>query len=307
MSGPLETEGASQPVPPVPSEGVNGGGDRDLGREPRPDEPAVDRAAAFADGAPGVPPNFVFWALGAVLVLSLGGLLAEHLLSSAGLNPTPTTAPTPTTTVRETPAPTPASAAERSLNAPLASFMGLTTSHARPAPSFTLTGQTGQPVSLPLEPPRVVVLSFFDASCNDVCPVVASEIQQADADLGVQASQVEFLTVNTDPTALAQSAEAPVLTGTGLGALTNWRMLTGPLATLNSVWKSYGVSISLDPKTGLEAHNDVVDFIDPQGDLRYRATPFADESSAGTFSLPASSTSRWGQGIALYAEKLIDR
>ena len=116
------------------------------------------------------------------------------------------------------------------------------------------------------------------------------------------ASDVEFVTVNTDPTALAQSAEAPVLSKTGLGALPNWHMVTGPLATLNAVWKAYGVSISVDKKTGLEAHNDVMAFIDGRGDLRYRATPFADESTTGTFSLPPASIARWGQGIATYAE-----
>ena len=307
MSGPLGTEGASRRERPVLDQAENGDGGGAPGGTPRADRPSLDRSAALAQGAPGIPANFVFWALGVVLVLSLGGLLGEHLFSAAGLNPTPTTVPTPTTAVRETPAPTPVSGVDRSLEAPLAAFMGITGSRSHPAPAFTLTDQMGQPVSLPLHPPRVVVLSFFDANCNDVCPILASEIEQADTDLGAQASQVEFLTVNTDPAALAQSAEAPVLTGTGLSALTNWHMLTGPLATLNAVWKAYGVSISLDAKTGLEAHNDVIDFIDPRGDLRYRATPFANESSSGAFSLPTASTTRWGQGIAIYAEKLVDR
>ena len=257
-------------------------------------------------GSAGHPGQLRLPGVGGCLGVSLGGGLGEHLFSAAGLNPTPTTVPTPTTAVRETPAPTPVSGVDRSLEAPLAAFMGITGSRSHPAPAFTLTDQMGQPVSLPLHPPRVVVLSF-DANCNDVCPILASEIEQADTDLGAQASQVEFLTVNTDPAALAQSAEVPVLTGTGLSALTNWHMLTGPLATLNAVWKAYGVSISLDAKTGLEAHNDVIDFIDPRGDLRYRATPFANESSSGAFSLPTASTTRWGQGIAIYAEKLVDR
>ncbi len=307
MTGEVETESTSPLRPGDTGTGVDGNEGGEVAVGGREQASAVDRSAALAEGAPGIPPNFIFWALGVVLVLSLGGLLAEHLFSSAGLNPTPTTPPTPTTTVRETPTPTPGSAAQTSLNAPLAAFMGLTTRVPRRAPGFTLTGQTGQPLALPVQPPRVVVLSFFDASCNDVCPVLASEIRQADADLGAQASQVEFLTVNTDPAALSQSAEEPVLSSTGLGALTNWHMLTGPLAALNAVWKSYGVSISLDTKTGLEAHNDVIDFIDPKGDLRYQATPFADESSTGAFSLPAASSSRWGQGIATYAEKLIDQ
>ena len=74
----------------------------------------------------------------------------------------------------------------------------------------------------------------------------------------------------------------------------NWRMLTGPLASLDAVWKAYGVSISADTKTGREAHNDVMDFIDAKGDLRFRATPFADESATGTFSLSPAAITRWG-------------
>lgn len=303
MSGPPETDGAPL-APPTPDQaGPDGAGAP--GSAPQCEDRVLDRSAALAEGAPGIPANFVFWALGIVLVLSLGGLLGEHLFSAAGLNPTPTTAPTPTTTARETPAPTPVPTDDRSLQTPLAAFMGITTSRSVQAPAFTLTGQTGQPVSMPVQPHRVVVLSFFDASCNDICRVLGSEIEQADADLGAAASQVEFLTINTDPAALAPSALAPALTGSGLGSLTNWQMLTGPLATINAVWKDYGVSISLNAKTGLEAHNDVIDFIDPRSHLRYQATPFADESASGAFSLPTASITRWGQGIATYAEKMV--
>jgi protein SCO1/2 len=274
--------------------------------DPVPDgrsTPPIDRAAALAEGAPGVPAKFVFWALGVVLVVSLGGLIGEHVFSSAGLNPVPTTVPRPAAPDR-TPAAAAAPAPGRSINASLASFMGLSTPAARPAPGFSLTDQSGQEISVPAQPPRVVVLSFFNAPCNDICPVLAAEMQQADTDLGAAAASVEFVTVNTDPSALAQSAEAPVLRGTGLGALPNWHMVTGPLATLNPLWKAYGVSISVSKQTGLEAHNDIMEFIDPQGELRYRATPFADESTTGTFSLPAASVARWAQGIATYAERL---
>jgi hypothetical protein len=82
-------------------------------------------------------------------------------------------------------------------------------------------------------------------------------------------------------------------------------MVTGPLATLNVLWKAYGVSISVQKKTGLEAHNDVMDFIDAQGDLRYRATPFADESTDGRYTLPPASIARWAQGVATYAGQLV--
>ena len=297
MSNPVGMTEGESPPPPAPNGGAEAAKD--------PLTPA-DRAAALAQRTPAIPPTFVFWVLGVILVLSIGGLVGERVFSSAGLNPTPTT--TPTTAARAAPAATPgapAPAADHSLNAPLAAFMGLSAPGPRPAPAFTLTDQAGLPWSVPTQPPKAVVLTFFDAPCNDICPVLASEIEQADADLGPLAARVEFVTVNTDPTALAQSAEAPVLEGTGLGTLANWRMLTGPLAARDAVWKAYGVSISVDPKTGREAHNDVMDFIDAKGDLRFRATPFADESATGTFSLSPAAITRWGRGMATYAERLV--
>ncbi len=308
MSGPVETDdggaGAAVPVPDAPARHDAGGADA----AQRP----VDRKEALAQGAPGIPDNFVFWVLGAVLVLSLGGLIGEHVFSSAGLNPTATTTtttapPRASGVAPVAPAapvvPTPTSA--RSVRAPLTAFMGLSVPRPRPAPGFSLPDQRGQAITVPAQPPRAVVLTFFNAPCNDICPVLASELEQADTDLGSSAAQVEFVTVNTDPAALAQSAEAPILSGTGLGALANWHMLTGPLSALDPIWKAYGVSISVDTKTGLEAHNDVMVFISPDGQVVYRATPFADESATGSFTSPAATVTRWGQGIATYAEKLV--
>ena len=290
MSGASETEAEGAPGPSG-APGVVG---------PHPSPPPVDRAAALAEGAPGIPVKFVYWVLGVALVVSLGGLLGEHLFSSAGLNPVAATAPTTTVPVAT---PTP----DRSISTSLRSFMGLTVEGPRAAPAFTLVDQDGRPTSVPPQPPRVTVLTFFNAPCNDICPVVAAEVEQADADLGPSAAGIEFVTVNTDPSALAQSAEAPVLSGTRLGTLPNWHMVTGPLASLNALWKAYGVSISVQQKTGLEAHTDLMVFIDPRGELRYRATPFADESTTGSYSLPPAGIARWAQGIATYAERLLSR
>jgi cytochrome oxidase Cu insertion factor (SCO1/SenC/PrrC family) len=296
MTGPVDTDDGTAPASDPASDPVGSPGSP-LARPP------IDRSAALAEGAPGIPSRFVWWVLGGALVLSLGGLLGEYLFSSAGLNPSPTTTTIGPSPTRAGPANAPASA--RSLSAALPSFMGLSTPSPRPVTPFTLTDQNGQPLSVPTNPPRVVVLSFFDAPCQDICPVLASEIAQADADLGPRAASVEFVTVNTDPTALAVSAAAPTLRITGLGRLSNWRIVTGPLSTVDAVWKAYGVSISVNTKTRLEAHSDVLDFIDAQGFLRYRATPFADESSLGAYTLPADAEARWGQGIATYAQKLI--
>lgn len=296
---------------PTPLDGASGES-ATPNTSPRTSAPSVDRVAALAAGPPGVPRKFVYWLVVGAAVLSLGGLAGEHLFSSAGLNPVPTTVPgaqpttaRPTATVPSVP-PAPLTTGHAPpVSASLGSLMGLTRLTPKPAPPLTLVDQDGQTTSIPGNPPSVAVLTFFDGQCNDICPVLAAEIEQADADLGALATHVEFLTVNTDPLVLAQSGQSAVLSDTGLGALPNWRMLTGPLATLDSLWKAYGVSISVNQKTGLEAHNDVLYFVDPKGDLRFRATPFADESTTGAYSLPPATVARWAEGIATYAGQLV--
>ena len=295
MSGPIGTEDGA-PVTPL------GNG---AAHDAAPVTPAIDRASALKEGAPGIPSRFIWWVLGAVLVLSLGGLAAERIISAVGLNPSSVTTTT-ASPVRASPKDTPAPPVSgRALDAPLASFMGMSEPNSRLAARFTLIDQNGQSISVPSQSARVVVLTFFNAPCNDICPVLAAEITQADAVLGTRAADVEFVTVNTDPAALATPADSPAVVGTALGKLPNWHMVTGPLVSLNPLWKAYGVSISLDPKTGAVVHNDVMDFVDPQGTVRYQATPFADESSSGVFTLAGSSEARWAQGIASYAGRVI--
>ncbi len=268
----------------------------------------VDRAAAFSatSTTPAVPRKFVYWILAGAAVLGLGGLLSEHLFSSAGLNPAPTPVARPTTTTTlAAPAATPAPVAGQSdqLGASLPSFMGVSALGTTPAPAIALTDQAGQPISLSGQAPKAVVLTFFNGRCDDICLVLAAEIRQADADLGPAAANVEFLTVNTDPSALAASGLSPAVAQSGLGTLPNWHMLTGPLTKLNAVWKSYGVTVSVVQRTRVVTHNDVVYFISPQGTERYRATPFADESRRGTYSLSPAAIARWGSGLATYATK----
>ncbi len=106
-SGPAVLRGGIGRTPPPPR--------RWTGRRPSP------RAR------PAFPPNSSSGCSGIALVVSLGGLLGEHLFSSAGLNPVPTTVPRAAAT--PTPATTPSAptpAADRSLDAPLVAFMGLT-------------------------------------------------------------------------------------------------------------------------------------------------------------------------------------
>ncbi len=256
----------------------------------------VDRAAALAEGAPKVPRRVVIIALVVAAVLALAGTALERLFSSVGLNPTPSAA-TPATRSPPTSLP--------GLTASMAAFLGLVSLTPGPAPAVSLTDQNGQPVSLDQLRGKVVVLTFFDADCADACPVLAADITGADADLGANRSRVVFLTVNTDPLQTTTAPPSAAVTLTGLSALGNWRFLTGSLAALDAVWRSYGVTINVSTASGVVAHNNVMYFVDPNGQLRIRATPVADESTVGTFSLPPSSVTRSAAGIAAYAAGLL--
>jgi hypothetical protein len=61
----------------------------------RPVEGSVDRAAAFAAGPSRIPRKFVHWVLAAAAVLGIGGALLEHVLTEAGVNPSPPSVTTP--------------------------------------------------------------------------------------------------------------------------------------------------------------------------------------------------------------------
>jgi protein SCO1/2 len=267
----------------------------------------AERATAFRRAEPKVPRKFALIVVAVLAVLAIGGALLEHLLSSIGLNPisattSPSTAPTSATGVIAPPRSAPSTP---EVGASLRDFMGITHLAGAPAPAISLVDQAGHAVSLTSERGDAVVLTFFDAPCQDICPVLSAELVQAATDLGPAAGHVVFLTVNTDPHSLSGAPASAAATRTGLGAVASWHFLTSNLGALNAVWRAYGVSVNASRTSGLVAHNDVMYFIDPAARLRYRATPFADESSSGTFSLAPASIARWGQGIATYAGQLL--
>jgi protein SCO1/2 len=268
--------------------------------------PVVDRAAAFAENPPPIPRKFVYWLLAGAAVLGLGGLGLEHLFSAAGINPVSGAHSPSVTTTTAVAAPTPPpSGRPGQLGASLSAFMDMSSARGAPAPPIELVDQSGQPYSLSATSGKATVLTFFDGSCDDICPVMAAEIARADADLGPEAAHVEFVTVNTDPSVLSVSGLTDAEAASGLSTLPNWIMLTGPLSTMDAVWKSYGISITVVQKTGAEAHNNFVYFIDPEGRELYRAAPFANESRNGTYSLPPTDIDRWATGLAAYATKVI--
>lgn len=255
-----------------------------------------DRAAALAAGPGKIPRKVVVIFLSSLVALAFVGVVLDHFFPGTAGTSTTTTVGRAGAVSRGPRASKPPSASSRAqLPSTQAALMGL--KHLRPAqaPGFSLTDQHGHRVSLAGFRGKVVVLSFFDAACDDICPVLAKELSLAKADLGAAASRVAMVTVNTDPLTSAGPTEVP----------SAGYFLTGSLARLNAVWTSYGISIEVQRDTGVVSHNDFLYFIDPSGRLRLRATPYANEATSGRFSLPEATERAWGAGIAAQAKSLL--
>ena len=107
------------------------------------------------------------------------------------------------------------------------------------APDFRLTDEEGRPASLRALRGRVTVLTFLYTTCEDTCPIAASQILGALDDLGDAGKDVPALAVSVDP-----ANDTPALARRFL----NERRITGRMhfalgdrAQLAPVWKAYGI------------------------------------------------------------------
>src|SRR6185437_263707 len=90
------------------------------------------------------------------------------------------------------------------------------------AKDFTLTDQDGRPVSLDQYRGKVVVLSFNDDRCTDLCTLLAQDIVVANRDLGSMAQHVVFLSVNANPFYPGVASVRAWTDEHGLGGEKNW-------------------------------------------------------------------------------------
>ncbi len=135
------------------------------------------------------------------------------------------------------------------------------TSLARPAPGFTLTDQSGQPVSLRSFRGKVVLLAFNDSECTTVCPLTTTAMIEAKAMLGSAAKHVQLLGVDANPKATSLE---DVLSYSQLhGMVHAWHFLTGSLSALRRVWRAYGIQAAV--QGGEIAHTPALFVIDPSG------------------------------------------
>jgi cytochrome oxidase Cu insertion factor (SCO1/SenC/PrrC family) len=184
----------------------------------------------------------------------------------------------------------------------LAAMMQLSPVPVRTAPAFTLTDQSGHPVSLSALHGHTVVLTFMDPHCTDICPLVSREFINAYEDLSrAEQRNVVFIAVNVNPYHTKTSDMAAYSNAQQLSSIPSWHFVTGAVPSLHAVWNNYEIEVRAPNKNADVIHTSLVYFIDPQGKERYVAAPMVDHTKKGAAYLPPGQLATWGRGIALVA------
>lgn len=107
---------------------------------------------------------------------------------------------------------------------------------AAPSPEFRLRDQDGVPVSIEDFRGTPVIVTFLFANCDDTCPAAARQIASA---LDQLDEPVPVLAISVDP-----ENDTPAATKRFLNKMRltdRARFLLGDEATLEPVWKAYGI------------------------------------------------------------------
>lgn len=118
-------------------------------------------------------------------------------------------------------------------------FAGAVSPPGARAADFRLRDQDGAVATLASSRGRVTVLTFLYTTCEDTCPVAASQILGALEELGGDAASVPALAVSVDPANDTPARARKFLLARRLTG--RMRFALGDEASLRPVWRSYGV------------------------------------------------------------------
>jgi cytochrome oxidase Cu insertion factor (SCO1/SenC/PrrC family) len=131
------------------------------------------------------------------------------------------------------------------------------------APDIKLVNQFGQPMSLSQFRGKVVILAFSDSECTTVCPLTTQSMVLAKELLGKAGESVQLLGVDANPDATKVSDVMSYSQAHGM--VNQWDFLTGSIAQLKAVWKSYNIEVQIE--AGQIDHTPALYVINSQGIL----------------------------------------
>jgi protein SCO1/2 len=135
-----------------------------------------------------------------------------------------------------------------------------------PAPGFTLSDQSGRPISLSEYRGRVVIVTFLYSTCGDTCIVIAQQIRGALDELEEEhAREPVVLIVSADPGADSPAHVLRFLREVSLTGRVQY--LSGPLPRLRSIWAAYRVKPASVGAREFDSYASVL-LVDGSGDER---------------------------------------
>ena len=136
-----------------------------------------------------------------------------------------------------------------------------------PAPPFELTSQDDKPVRLADFRGKVVAVTFIYTYCPDVCPLLTQKMVEVQNALGMDfGPRIVFVSITLDPerdtsAVLKDYAKAWEANPDG------WFFLTGPIETIRSVTRRYGVYAKKQEDGSID-HTELTSLIDRDGQIR---------------------------------------
>jgi protein SCO1 len=127
------------------------------------------------------------------------------------------------------------------------------------AANFTLTSQTGAPVTLSRDRGHVVVLTFIHSLCKDACPFMTEQIKGALNELPGRGADVPAIGVSVEPGQDTVANRDRFLRQHEMTG--RMEFLNGSRAAMQRVWKDYRIQ----PIKGKIEHSTFVLLIDKRG------------------------------------------
>jgi protein SCO1 len=146
-------------------------------------------------------------------------------------------------------------------------YRGGLVSPVKAAPPISLDNYIGQHVTLSQYRGKAVLVTFLYTHCPDVCPLIASNLNIAEAKLGSEASKVQVIAVSVDPSGDTRQSVADFLEARGIKG--KMQYLVGSARRLGRAWSAWNVGSQRDASNPeLVAHSALVYGITASGKLK---------------------------------------
>jgi cytochrome oxidase Cu insertion factor (SCO1/SenC/PrrC family) len=126
--------------------------------------------------------------------------------------------------------------------------------HGAPAPPLNLPDQNGQRTTIADLRGHVVLLTFLDSRCTNLCPIEGAQLAQVQHHL-TAGEQPELVVVSVNPADTRASVARFVRQA---GWTRPWRWLLGTKKTLAPVWREYHIGVRFSKGRAVQTGNTTI-------------------------------------------------